>query len=146
MLNLFGFDISYWIIWLVIAVVCLIIEGETLGLTIIWFAGGALVAMISSFFSGFAFQFVIFLVVSLVLLIFTRPIFVGKLGLGKKKTNIDSIIGEKGIVIKDINPYEVGQVKVKGQIWTAKSLHDNPLQVNTEIIVKKVEGVKLIVE
>lgn len=128
------------------AVILIIIEGVTLGLTTIWFAIGALIAMISAMLHlPFIGQIFVFLISSLVLLYFTRSVAKEYLKIGKTKTNVDSLIGELGIVIKDILPFNTGQVKVKGQIWTAKALGDDEIMENERIEVVDVEGVKLIV-
>jgi len=128
------------------AVILIIIEGVTLGLTTIWFAIGALIAMISAMLHlPFIGQIFVFLISSSVLLYFTRSVAKEYLKIGKTKTNVDSLIGELGIVIKDILPFNTGQVKVKGQIWTAKALGDDEIMENEKIEVVDVEGVKLIV-
>ena len=62
-------------------------------------------------------------------------------------TNIDAVIGKRGFIVKEITPQEVGIVKVKGEEWTAVSLNDNEtIKIGSEVVVKSIEGVKLIVE
>ena len=78
--------------------------------------------------------------------VFTRKIFVEKLNTGKENTNVDALIGETGQVTMTINPMEVGQVKLKGQVWSA--LADDSLltiEEGTYVTIKAIEGVKLIV-
>lgn len=136
------------ILWLVAAVIFVLIEAMTLGLSTIWFAGGAVIAAIAALFNvSIITQIVIFLIVSIVLLIFTRPIALKKLKVGKEKTNVDDIVDQNGVVEDVIRPYEVGQVKVKGLLWSAVSNQEGQLLEKGERVkVIRVEGVKLIVE
>lgn len=94
----------------------------------------------------FIVQILIFLISAGVFLYYTRPIAKEYLKIGATKTNVNSIIGKTGIVTKKILPYNTGQVKVSGQIWTAKSIDDKEIDENLEIEVVRVEGVKLIVK
>ena len=84
---------EYAVYWLIALVVLLVIEAATLGLATIWFAGGALIALIAAMCgAGFVIQMVCFLVVSLILLIFTRPVAVRFLNKDTLKTNVDRVI------------------------------------------------------
>ena len=134
-----GFTVSISIIWLVIAIICLIIEAITVGLTTVWFAAGAVVSLILSLFDvGIPVQIVVFLVVSICLLVFTRKIFVNKLKTGSEKTNVDALIGCEGLVISDIGDFS---------IWTAVGREpDITISAGTAVRVIAIEGVKLIVE
>ncbi len=88
-----------------------------------------------------------FLLVSVLTLVYTRPIATKVLKIGSTKTNVSSLIGEKGVVTKAIEAFNTGQVKVKGQIWTAKGeTLETAIAVGEEIIVTHIEGVKLIVK
>jgi membrane protein implicated in regulation of membrane protease activity len=132
--------------WLGLMVVLIAIEAATVSLTTIWFAAGSLLAFFMALFGlQLWVQIVVFLVASTALLIFTRPIAVKYLKVGTTRTNVDSLIGQKGIVIMDILEHSTGQVKVKGQIWTAASETGDSIAKDTEIYVHAVEGVKLIV-
>ena len=139
--------ISMTIIWLVLIIAFLTAEILTVGLVSIWFAGGALVAVILSLFEvAPLIQISVFFLVSIGLLVSTRKIFVEKLNTGKENTNVDALIGETGQVILTINPMEIGQVKVGGQVWSA--LADDQLLTIEEgsyVTIKAIEGVKLIV-
>lgn len=134
-------------LWIALCIVFLIIEQSTLGLTTIWFSIGALVALLSVFLgASFIIQIVIFLVVSLILLLFTRKIFVKKLKIGNVKTNVDAIIGTKTVLVRAIIPYEVGSIKINGQEWSAVCEDRNvELRAGTKVEVVAVEGVKAIV-
>ena len=103
-------------IWLVILVVMAVIEIITLGLTTVWFAGGALVAFIFSLFGApVPLQITVFVIVSLVLLFLTRPIALKYFNNGRLKTNAEGLIGKCGIVLEDINnlhAVEIGRAHV----------------------------------
>lgn len=134
--------------WLIIIAACVIIEASTMGLTTIWFAIGALVAWLI-YLTGLNLQvqIVVFLIVSIVCLIFTRPIAVEKLKVGKAKTNLDSLIGEIAKVETTINNFNnEGFVKLKGQIWSARSVDDEVIEKNEPVVVKEIKGVKLLVK
>lgn len=144
---IFGFDLSYPLIWLILAVIFAIIEAATLGLTTIWFAAGALLAMIVAALDfSVTIQILIFLISSAVLIYFTRPFAIKLLKVGNVKTNSASLIGEIGIVKEPIHPFETGLVKVSGQIWTAKSKDKESIDKNKKVRILSIEGVKLIVE
>ncbi|EJX00548.1 Nodulation efficiency, NfeD [gut metagenome] len=136
------------VIWLVLLAVLLGIEIATMGLTTIWFAGGALIAFLLSLFKTPLWsQITAFIVVSIVLLIFTRPIALKYLNKGVEKTNVDSIPGQKGIVTQTIDNLKAeGQVMVQGMKWSARSKNDRVIEEGKVVKVAAVEGVKLIVE
>lgn len=119
----------------------------TVGLVCIWFAGGALVAVILSLFEvSPLMQIIVFFAVSICLLVFTRKIFVDKLNTGKENTNVDALIGETAQVITTIEPMQVGQVKIGGQVWSAiADDHILTISEGTYVTIKAIEGVKLIV-
>lgn len=136
------------VIWLVILIVSIAIEVGTLGLTSIWFAGGAVVAVIAAAFSlPVWLQIVLFLVVSLLLIIFTRPIAVKYFNKDRVRTNVESMIGRQAIVISEIDNLQgIGQVTVGGQEWSARSEDERKLMaVGTVVEIVAVSGVKLIV-
>lgn len=143
------FGVSSVLFWLAVMVIMLVIEIATLGLTSIWFAGGALVAFILAMLNvPFLFQLVVFLIVSLVLVIFTRPVAVKYFNKDRVKTNVESMIGRQAIVVSEVdNLQSIGRVTVGGQEWSARTVEEGiVLPVGTVVIVKAVSGVKLIVE
>lgn len=146
-MTIFGITVSMIVVWLAVALIMLVIEALTVGLTTIWFAAGALAALIAALLDmTIAVQIVVFLAVSVCLLIFTRKIFVEKLKAGAEKTNVDALVGEKAIVVSPINPYEVGQVKVGGQVWSAVGKNpEDAFAVDQLVKINAIEGVKLIV-
>ena len=135
-------------IWLVLLAICLLIEASTLGLVTIWFGGGALVAFVVALFTdNVAIQGIIFLLVSVLLLIFTRSIAVRYINARRTKTNVDSLIGQQGRVTEQIDNFkETGVVHLNGLEWTARSEQDEIIETGEAIVVKKISGVKLIVE
>lgn len=137
------------VVWLVILVVLVVIELATMGLTTVWFAGGALVAALASLLRLPIFvQVILFLVVSGLLLYFTRPLAVKYFNKDRVRTNAESLVGRQAIVISEIDNLQgIGQVSVGGMEWTARSKRDDtPLPVGAVVIVLAINGVKLIVE
>lgn len=135
-------------VWLVITVILIAAEIITLGLTSIWFAGGALVAgLISLTGAHWLVQILVFAVVSMVLFVFTRPVAAKHLMKDVEKTNVDSLIGKEGIVQKEINNIEAqGVVKLNGMDWTARSVDGSIIKQGETVFVKSIDGVKLMVE
>ncbi len=136
-------------IWLIILVACIIIEIVTMGLTTIWFAGGALLAAVAAAFSApLWLQILLFLIVSLALLYLTRPVAVKYFNKDRVKTNAESLVGQQAIVISEIDNLQgIGQVTVGKQEWSARNVDDNKaLPVGSVVIVRAISGVKLIVE
>lgn len=136
------------IIWLSILVVMAVIEIITLGLTTVWFAGGALVAFFSSLLgASIPVQITVFVVVSLILLFSTRPIALKYFNKGRVKTNVEGLIGKCGIVLEEINNlHAVGLVQVDGVEWTARAADESTIEKGREVMIKSISGVKLIVE
>lgn len=136
------------IIWLIILAVLIVIEILTLGLTTIWFAGGALVAfLLSLFMDSLLVEMGIGLLVSFFLLFYTRPIAKKYLNKGIVRTNYESLIGRDGRVTEQVNNLEgTGTVNLSGQLWTARTLDSKEIiDIDTTVTVKSIQGVKLIV-
>ena len=136
------------IFWLVLFVVLLVVEIATMGLTTVWFAGGALIAFFAAYIHwGIGLQIVLFLAVSILLLVLTRPIAVKYFNQEREKTNVDSLIGQNAVVLEEINTIKAtGRVEVNGMEWSAKTEHTEIIEVNTVVSIKGIQGVKLIVE
>lgn len=137
------------LIWLGIVALFLIIEAATVGLTTIWFAGGALIAAIAAWIgAGEAVQWILFIAVSLVLLIFTRPVAVRYMNKDVEKTNVERLIGQKAIVIQKVeNLAQTGLVRVGDVEWMARTKSDDvQIPEKAVVVIKEVQGVKLIVE
>lgn len=134
--------------WLALLILLVLIELATMGLTTIWFAGGALAAFLAGVLGfGLAVQIVVFLVVSVLLLVLTRPIAVKYFNKERQKTNAESLIGQQGLVVEDIDTIHAkGVVEVKGQEWSAKTDEpDGKIAKNTVVIIDGIQGVHLIV-
>ncbi len=142
-------SVNMTVFWLAVLVILVVIELFTMGLTTIWFAGGALVAALISI-PGLpvSLQIFVFLAVSAVLLYFTRPVAVKYFNRDRVRTNIESMVGRQAIVISEINNLEgVGQVNTGGMEWSARSSYNNiVLPVGAVVTILGVDGVKLIVE
>ena len=136
------------ICWLAVFVLLIVIELATMGLTTIWFAGGAVAGFIASMLgANVVIQAVVFFVVSIVLLIFTRPFAVRYINSNKTKTNIDGLIGQEALALEEINNIrETGCARLEGKEWTARSVDDSVIPADTVVIVERIEGVKLIVK
>lgn len=138
-----------WIFWLIAAGIFFIIEMATIGFLVFWLGIGALLAMVTSFITdSILIQSIVFLVTSTLLLIFTRPLVNKFIKVPKEiKTNAYSIIGKKGIVISKINNIEGnGQIKIDGDVWSAKGLQDEEIPKDTEVEIVEIDGVKAVVK
>ena len=135
------------IIWLIVLVVCLVVEIATLGLTSIWFAGGALLAFRVALIGGpLWLQILRFSVASVVLLIFTRSTAVKYFNKNRSKTNVDSVIGKQAIVTVTIDNIKgMGRIVTEGMEWTARSLDSTVIEEGAIVVIEKIEGVKAIV-
>lgn len=136
------------IFWLVLAVVMGVIEATTVQLVSIWFAVGAVGGCITSLITdNIWIQITVAVVVTLITLVATRPFAKRVINTKKTHTNSDRNIGKTGVVIMDIDNIEsTGQVKVDSSVWSAKSVDDSVIKKDSKVIVKKIEGAKLVVE
>lgn len=136
-------------IWLIVFVACIVAEIISMGLTTIWFAGGALASTVVAAIDGpLWLQITVFAVVSLVLLYFTRPIAVKYFNKDRVKTNAESLVGKQAIVISEVDNLQgIGQVTVGGQEWSARTTEEGiTLPVGSVVIIRAISGVKLMVE
>lgn len=124
------------VVWLILLVVLIIIEIITLGLSTIWFAGGALVAFIAALcHAPVPLQVVLFLIVSILLLVFTRPLAVKYLNKNRVRTNVESLIGKKAVVTETIdNIQSKGHVTVNGLSWMARSREEEKIIEKDEVV------------
>lgn len=137
------------IVWLLLLVVLVVAELISLGLTTIWFAGGALIAAIAAMLGLPVYvQVLLFLIVSLGLLFSTRPLAVKYFNKDRVKTNAESLVGRQAIVVSEIdNLMGTGRVTVGGQEWSARTSDDGKkLPVGAVADVVAIHGVKLIVQ
>ena len=139
----------YWdsVFWFIAMALLLMLEASTVSLVSLWFAAGALAALIVSFITGQVWvQVLVFLVMSGVMLALLRPIakkyFTPKL----VKTNVDAVVNSTGLVTETIdNTTATGRVKLAGMEWSARSTSGEPIEKDTPIRVDRVEGVKVFV-
>lgn len=133
--------------WLILLAILLFIEIITLGLTTIWFAGGAFIAFIVSLiYDNLLLEVILFLAVSLLLLCFTRPFIMKYFNPKRLKTNYEGVIGKEALVSITIDNLKAqGQVVVDGQEWTARSTTGEIIEEGNRVIVESISGVKLMV-
>ncbi|MBP3462539.1 MAG: NfeD family protein [Tyzzerella sp.] len=137
------------IFWLILFVILLVIEILTMGLTTVWFAGGALVAFILAFVGfGLPVQIIVFLLVSIGLLVLTRPIAMKFFNQERQKTNAESLIGQKAVVLETIDTlHGTGRAEVNGMEWSAKTDDtDEIISPGEVVVIEGIQGVKLIVK
>lgn len=136
------------ICWLIIFIVLLGIEIVTLGLTTIWFCIGAIAAFIATLFgAGYIVQAVLFVAVSMVSLVITRPIAVKYLNKDRIRTNVDEVIGKTVMITRRIADAQgIGEAVLEGETWMACSADGMTVEAGDKAEVVKVEGVKLLVK
>lgn len=135
-------------IWLIIIVVAAVVEGLTSQLVSIWFVAGAICALIANICGAPVWiQIDVFALVTILTLLATRPLVKKLLNFKRIDTNAGRYIGETGIVTTEINNIlGQGQVTVRGSVWTARSIDNSQIEVGSQVLVKSIEGVKLMVE
>lgn len=142
------FGLPLWAIWLVLCGIFLLIEIFNISFLLIWPGIGSFFAFIASILgTSVEIQIAVFAISTTLMILFMKPL-VQKLFKNKDNTkmNNNSIIGKKGIVIKEIKPLnETGQVKVAGELWSAITLDNQNIEINEVVTITKVEGVKLVV-
>ncbi|MDE7170495.1 MAG: NfeD family protein [Oscillospiraceae bacterium] len=136
------------ILWLVLLIVFAASEAVTVGLTSIWFAAGALCALIAALLGGpLWIQITLFLAVSLLCLAAVRPLAKRHLNDRVEPTNADRVIGAEAQVTEDIdNIHGKGAVIIRGMVWSARSEDDSIIAAGTRVRVLRIEGVKVFVE
>ena len=135
-------------VWLVIAVVLGIFEAATVALVSIWFAIGAVAAMVPAFFNApFWVQILVFILVSALCFVFTRPFFKKIIRVNKQPTNVDRLVGQEGVATDDIENIECrGKVFISGLTWSARSETGELIPQGAVVTVKKIEGATLVVK
>ena len=136
---------SIALFWIVAAVVFGVVESMTVQLVSIWLCLASVVSAVAGYFSNSLWAtVVVFVVVSLALLVVTRPLVKKKISTKIQPTNADRIIGREAVVTEKINPVEnVGQIKIDGQVWSAKS--SEPISEGETVRIEAIEGVKAVV-
>lgn len=134
-------------IWLILLVVFLVVEASTVTMVSLWFAAGAVAAMVVSLLNGAVWlQTLVFLAVSAILLSLLRPLVRKHITPNVSPTNVDAVVGAKGLVTVTIdNVTAAGQVKLNGMEWSARSTSGDPIEQGTLVKVERIEGVKVFV-
>ena len=136
-----------WQVWLIIAGLFFIGEIIIVGFLIFWFGVGALLAMVVSFFtSNIIIQTSVFVISSTILLFATKPFVKKFVDVKQTKTNAFSIIGQKALVIKEISSHSIGQIKIRGEVWSAESESDEIIAEGSEVEILQINGVKALVK
>lgn len=142
------FEFTMLIFWIAMLVILIVAEAVTAQMVTIWFAAGAAAALVAEILGAEVWlQWIIFVAVSAITLVATRPL-VRKLTQTKvQPTNADRCIGQTAIVVEDIDNIEgKGQVHVNGVVWTARSADGAVFKKDERVTVEKIDGVKLIVK
>ena len=136
-----------YIIWAAAILILGVLEGITVQLVSIWFVFGAVAALVASVCgANLAVQIIVFIAVSVISLLVTRPLVKKKLTANKQPTNADRCLGQDGVVCEKIDNLEPsGLVKVDGKIWTARTADGSIIEPESIVKIEKIEGVKLIV-
>ena len=138
-----------WIIWLAVFVISIIAEAVTAELVSVFFCAGSMVALIVSFIPGVSWwiEIVLFVVISGASLLGLRPLMKKFLNKEKRATNVDEMIGKKGVMLKGCDERNPGEIKINGVIWTAVNLVDvEEIKENEKVIIVGIDGNKLIVK
>lgn len=140
-------EMSMTTFWIIAMVVFLVIEAVTVGIVSIWFAIGALFAMVTAMLGANLWvQIAVFLVVSAVALYFTRPLVKKYVNSKVEPTNADMLIGKECRVVETIdNLSGTGAVYVDGKTWTARTVDEEIIPEGQLVKAERIEGVKLIV-
>ncbi|MBQ2941944.1 MAG: NfeD family protein [Clostridia bacterium] len=135
-------------IWLIIAVVLAVIEASTVQLVCIWFALGAVLALITSVFTeNILVQVLVFIFSSVIMLAFTRKIVNRLTGSKSEATNADSLIGKTFTISEEVNnDAGTGTLKARGTVWSVVNVEEAVIPSGTKVIIEKIEGVKLFVK
>lgn len=135
--------------WVAVMVLCVVVETLTVfSLTTVW---GAIASLVMIFLSRtgmpFAWQILVFLVLTIVLVLFTRPIAVKKLHIGSVKTNVDQMVGQEVILTKAISKFEKGEAKASnGVIWSVSSADGSEIENGTVCVITAINGNTLSVQ
>jgi membrane protein implicated in regulation of membrane protease activity len=133
--------------WILVAVICGAIEIFSAGFWFLWLALSALLvagAVSLHWLVNLPGQLLVFAFITLLFIVFTRPLVMKLIKANDKASNVKALIGQHGVVMTEVNPLQFGQVKVNGEIWTAKA--DENIDAGVRIEVKGIDGVKLVVE
>lgn len=136
-----------WIIWLIVAAFFFILEIATEGFLVFWFGIGAVAAIGTSFLTeNISIQIAVFAVVSIILVLSTRKL-TDKMKPKEVPTNVYTILGKKAVVSQAIDNLKgSGQIKIDGDIWSAKSEDDEPIEEGASVEILNIDGVRAVVK
>lgn len=137
-----------WILWLIAAAVFCAVEAATVGIVSLWFAGGALAAMVTSLLGGALWlQVTVFLAASAALLVAFRPFVRKVIAPGITQTNANAMVGRQALLTEAVdNLKETGALRLDGKEWSVRSETGETLPEGTLVTVVRLEGVRLYVE
>ena len=130
--------------WIILAIICGAIEIFSAGFWFVWLALSALIVAAGAKFSllnSLEVQLFIFALVTFLFIILARPLTMKFIRTNERVSNVDALIGQQGIALKELKPFQFGQVKLNGEIWTAVS--NEEIAADSLVIVEAIEGVKL---
>lgn len=135
------------IVWFLIIILAIILEEQTAELVSIWFAVGSVFGIVGALLNWPIYvQFIVFAVVTAILVLVTRPLAKKLTKNSQVKTNADRLIGMKGKLTKAITEDEKGEIKIDYQYWTAVSVDNKPIAKDSEVVVKEIVGNRLVVD
>lgn len=144
-LSIFSNQIFMVSVWAAIFVIAVIVEVSTTDLVSIWFAGGALISMITAIIKiPFGYQVIVWIISSAIFLAIFKPLFGRKLALKHQRTNMDQLIGQDICLLKASNPHQLGEAKVRDVVWSVTS--DEEIEAGEYAVIKEIQGNKLKVE
>ena len=134
-------------VWLAVFVIAIVVEALTEELVSIWFGAGALITIPISYAAPFWVEIVVFAVISVVALIFTRPLIKKLMDRTERKTNVDEYVGKRVKVIKSIDKFDGGEVKLNGIVYTAVLCEedDTTIPVDTIVEIVALKGNRVVV-
>ena len=144
-LSIFNNQIFMVSIWAAIFVIAVVVEISTTDLVSIWFAGGAVITLITAVIKiPFAYQVIVWIISSAICLAIFKPLFGKKLALKHQRTNLDQLIGQDVYLLKAVSPHQLGEAKVRDVIWSVSS--NDVIEASEYAEVISIEGNKLIVK
>lgn len=133
--------------WILIAVIAGIIEIFTSGFWFLWLSLAAILVAAGASLKWLVKlpgQLLIFSLFTLIFIIFTRPLVLKTIKTNDTKSNTDALMGQHGVTLTAITPWEYGQIKVNGEVWSVVSQEE--IEAGTRVQVIGIEGVKLVVK
>ncbi|MCR5231833.1 MAG: NfeD family protein [Acholeplasmatales bacterium] len=128
-------DYMIWV-WLAVFVIAIVVEALTEELVSIWFGAGALITIPISYAAPFWVEIVVFAVISVAALIFTRPLIKKLMDRTERKTNVDEFVGKRVKVIKDVDKFDGGEIKLNGIVYTAILCEEDDVTIKKDTIVE----------